>query len=231
MTRVAALYDIHGNLPALEAVLAEVGDADVVVVGGDFSRGPMPVETVDRLRGLGERARFIRGNADRAAAGEGAWEMERLGAERLEFLAGLPETATIEIEGVGSVLFCHGSPRSDEDIITAVTPDERLDRILAGVADPVVVCGHTHHQFDRTAHGVRVVNAGSVGMPYEGRPGAFWAMLGPGVELRSTAYDLDAAFSAIRASGFPDADELVETLREPPTADEVARHFESLASG
>jgi putative phosphoesterase len=231
MTRVAALYDIHGNLPALEAVLAEVGDADVVVVGGDFSRGPMPVETVDRLRGLGERARFIRGNADRAAAGEGAWEMERLGAERLEFLAGLPETATIEIEGVGSVLFCHGSPRSDEDIITAVTPDERLGRILAGVADPVVVCGHTHHQFDRTAHGVRVVNAGSVGMPYEGRPGAFWAMLGPGVELRSTAYDLDAAFSAIRASGFPDADELVETLREPPTADEVARHFESLASG
>ena len=231
MTRVAALYDIHGNLPALEAVLAEVGDADAVVVGGDFSRGPMPVETVDRLRGLGERVRFIRGNADRAAAGEGAWEMERLGAERLEFLAGLPETATIEIEGVGSVLFCHGSPRSDEDIITAVTPDERLGRILAGVAEPVVVCGHTHHQFDRTAHGIRVVNAGSVGMPYEGRPGAFWAMLGPGVELRSTAYELDAAFSAIRASGFPDADELVETLREPPTADEVARHFESLASG
>jgi putative phosphoesterase len=231
MTRVAALYDIHGNLPALEAVLAEVGDADVVVVGGDFSRGPMPAETVDRLRGLGERARFIRGNADRAAAGEGAWEMERLGAERLEFLAGLPETATIEIEGVRSVLFCHGSPRSDEDIITAVTPDERLGRILAGVAEPVVVCGHTHHQFDRTVHGIRVVNAGSVGMPYEGRPGAFWAMLGPGVELRSTAYDFEAAFSAIRASGFPDADELVETLREPPTADEVARHFESLASG
>jgi predicted phosphodiesterase len=231
MTRVAALYDIHGNLPALEAVLAEVGEAEAIVVGGDFSRGPMPVETVDRLRGLGERARFIRGNADRAATGEGAWEMERLGAERLDFLAGLPETVTIDVEGLGGVLFCHGSPRGDEDIITAVTPGERLGRILAGVAEPVVVCGHTHHQFDLAAHRTRVVNAGSVGMPYEGRPGAFWAMLGPDVELRSTAYDLDAATAAIRATGFPDADELAETLREPPTADEVARHFESLASG
>jgi putative phosphoesterase len=231
MTRVAALYDIHGHLSALEAVLAEVGDADTIVVGGDFSRGPMPVETVDRLRGLGERVRFIRGNADRPAAGEGAWEMELLGSERLEFLAGLPETVTIDVEGLGSVLFCHGSPRSDEDIITAVTPDERLERILEGVAERVVVCGHTHHQFDRTAHGVRVVNAGSIGMPYEGRPGAYWAMLGPDVDLRSSAYDLDAAAAAIRATGFPDAEELVATLREPPTADEVARHFESLASG
>jgi putative phosphoesterase len=231
MTRVAALYDIHGNLPALEAVLAEVGDADAIVIGGDFSRGPMPVETVDRLRGLGERVRFIRGNADRPAAGEGAWEMDMLGGERLDFIAGLPETVTIDVEGLGDVLFCHGSPRSDEDIITAVTPDDRLGRILEGVAEPVVVCGHTHHQFDHAAHGRRIVNAGSIGMPYEGRRGAFWAMLGPDVELRSTAYDLDAAAAAIRATGFPDADELVATLGEPPTADEVARHFESLATG
>jgi putative phosphoesterase len=220
MSRVAALYDIHGNLPALEAVLADVGAAETIVVGGDFSRGPMPVETVDRLRGLGDRVRFIRGNADRSAA-----------AERLDFLAGLSETVTIDVDGLGSVLFCHGSPRSDEDIITAVTPDERLGRILAGVADPIVVCGHTHHQFDRTAHGIRVVNAGSIGMPYEGRPGAFWARLGPGVDLRSTVYDVDAASAAILATGFPDADELVATLREPPAADEVARYFESLASG
>jgi putative phosphoesterase len=231
MTRVAALYDIHGNLPALEAVLADVGAAETIVVGGDFSRGPMPVETVDRLRGLGDRVRFIRGNADRSAAGDGAWEMERLGGERLDFLARLPETVTIDVDGLGRVLFCHGSPRSDEEIITAVTPDERLGPILAGVAEPVVVCGHTHHQFDRTAHGIRVVNAGSIGMPYEGRAGAFWARLGPDVDLRSTAYDLDAAAAAIVATGFPDADELVATLREPPAADEVARYFESLASG
>jgi predicted phosphodiesterase len=230
MTRVAALYDIHANLPALDAVLGEAGDAELLVVGGDFSRGPMPAETVDRLRGLGERVRFIRGNADRTAAGEDAWEMERLGAERLEFLAGLAETVTMEIDGLGPVLFCHGSPRGDEDIVTAVTPPDRLARILAGVSEPVVVCGHTHHQFELRSGATRVVNAGSIGIPYEGRRGAFWAMLGPGVELRSTAYDLEAAEDAIVATGFPDARELVDTLRNPPGADEVARHFESLAT-
>ena len=160
----------------------------------------------------------------------GAWEMEPLGEGRLAFLAGLPETVTIESSGLGSVLFCHGSPRSDEEIITAVTPDERLGRILAGVGEPVVVCGHTHHQFDRAAHGIRVVNAGSVGMPYEGRPGAFWAMLGPDVELRSTAYDLDAAAAAIPRPASP-VPRSSSRRSEPPTAGEVARHFESLASG
>jgi putative phosphoesterase len=231
MTRVAALYDIHANLTALDAVLAEAHEADLVVVGGDFAHGPLPAETVDRLRDLGERVRFIRGNAEREVGLPEAWQRERLGEERLMFLAGLPDTVTIEVDGLGDTLFCHGSPRSDEDIITAVTPDDRLGRILAGVGERVVVCGHTHHQFDRTAHGIRVVNAGSVGMPYEDRPGAFWAMLGPDVELRSTAYDLDMAEVAILASGFPGADELVDTLRSPPTADEVARHFESLAIG
>jgi len=229
MRRVAALYDIHANLPALDAVLAEAGDADLLLVGGDFSRGPMPAETVDRLRGLDERVRFIRGNADRIAAGEGEWEAGRLGAERLEFLAGLPETATVEIDGLGPVLFCHGSPRGDEDIVTAVTPPDRLERILAGVSEPVVVCGHTHHQFELRSRATSIVNAGSVGMPYEGRPGAFWAMLGPDVEHRTTAYDLDVAAAAIRASGFPDADELVDMLRSPESPDEVAPHFESLA--
>ena len=231
MTRVAALYDIHANLPALEAVLAEAGEADLVVVGGDFAHGPLPAETVDRLRGLGDRVRFIRGNADREVIKEDAWQHDLLGPDRRTFVAGLAETVTIEVESLGSALFCHGSPRSDEEIITAVTPEERLSRILAGVAEPVVVCGHTHHQFDRAADGIRVVNAGSVGMPYEGRPGAFWAMLGPDVELRFTEYDLDAAAAAIQASGFPGADELLDTLRNPPGADEVARHFESLAAG
>jgi putative phosphoesterase len=231
MTRVAALYDIHANLPALDAVLAEADAADVIVVGGDFALGPMPAATVDRLRALGDRVRFIRGNADREVGREDAWQRQPLGEERLQFVAELPETLTIEVGGLGSVLFCHGSPRSDEEIITAVTPEDRLSRILAGVTEPVVVCGHTHHQFDRRVGGIRVVNAGSVGMPYEGRPGAFWAMLGPQVDLRATAYDLDAAAAAIAATGYPDADELVDTLRNPPGAEEVARHFESLASG
>jgi putative phosphoesterase len=231
MTRVAALYDIHANLPALEAVLAEAADADLVVVGGDFALGPMPAETVELLRGLGDRVRFIRGNADREVAREDAWEHDRLGAERLEFVAGLPQTVTVEIDGLGAVLFCHGSPRSDEEIVTAVTPPERLAEILAGVAEPVVVCGHTHHQFDLRSGATRIVNAGSVGMPYEGRSGAFWAMLGPDVEHRVTAFDVDAAAAAIAACGYPGADEVADTLRNPPGADEVARHFESLATG
>ena len=116
MTRVAALYDIHANLPALDAALADAEEADLVVVGGDFSHGPLPAETVDRLRGLGDRVQFIRGNADREVARPDAWQREPLGQERLAFLAGLPETVTIEIDGLGSVLFCHGSPRSSPHV-------------------------------------------------------------------------------------------------------------------
>ena len=90
MTRVAALYDIHANLTALDAVLADAAAADLIVVGGDFAHGPLPAETVDRLRGLGDRVRFIRGNADREVGGEDAWQREPLGEERLRFLAVFP---------------------------------------------------------------------------------------------------------------------------------------------
>jgi predicted phosphodiesterase len=211
------------------------------VVGGDVAAGPLPAETLDALAEL--EARYVMGNADRlmvAAYDRGddpetlehpiekldAWCAQRITQEQRDRLAAYE--ATVSVDGI---LFCHGSPRSDEEIITAVSPEARLAPMLAGVAEATVVCGHTHHQFDRTAHGIRVVNAGSVGMPYEGRPGAFWAMLGPDVELRETAYDLDMAEVAVLATGFPGGDELVDTLRSPPTADEVARHFESLAIG
>jgi putative phosphoesterase len=242
---VAALYDVHGNLPALEAVLAEVESlrVDTIVVGGDIAIGPMPREALERLLALGERALFLRGNGDREIAdgpdpedGELWAERTRWSAEQLErgqraWLAGLPDTQSVDVDGLGPVLFCHGSPRSDEEILTRISPPERVAAAVAGVDEAVVVCGHTHVQFDRQVAGKRLVNAGSVGMPYEGRPGAFWAMLGPDVELRFTEYDLDAAAAAIQASGFPGADELVDTLRNPPGADEVARHFESLATG
>ena len=227
---VAALYDIHANLPALEAVLADLDAGDDVVIGGDFTAGPMPAETVDALRALGELVRFIRGNADRGVAA-GGWEADRLGPDRLAFVAGLPESVVLEVDGLGSVRFCHGSPRGDEDIITAATPEARLRRILAGVQERVVVCGHTHHQFDRAVDRWRVVNAGSIGLPYEGRPGAYWARLGPEVEHRRTAYDLENAAARIVATGHPDAAEWVETLREPRAAADVAAHFESLATG
>ena len=236
--RVAALYDVHANLPAVEAVLAEV-DADTILVGGDVVLGPMPKETLRLLRDRG--ATFIRGNCDREVAtpGEGEelwtrrarWAHEQLDDEELAFLGDLPHSLPMEVDGLGEVLFCHGSPRSDEEILTAITPPKRLDPILDGVTQNLVVCGHTHAQFDRLVGDRRLVNAGSVGMAYEGEPGiAAWALLGPTVELRRTAFDVEAAAALVRETGFPGADELVnEALLHPPSAEEVTAHFESLA--
>ena len=244
--RVAALYDVHGNLPALEAVLAELEDVrpDAVVVGGDVVLGPLPGESLDLLRALGEGARFIRGNTDRALASgppedepEGwrerhAFAVERLGPERLAFLRALPETAVVDVDGLGPTLFCHGSPRGDEEILTRASHEERLRPILAGVAERVVVCGHTHVQFDREALGHRLVNAGSVGMPYEERPGAYWALFGPDVELRRTDYDFESAAARVRASGFPGAEEFAaENVLAPPRPEEATELFERMASG
>jgi predicted phosphodiesterase len=237
--RVAALNDVHGNLPALEAALAEVPDGALIVFGGDVVAGPMPRETWERIEALGDRVRFVRGNADHgggaAPAGE-LWERRRrwvftqLTDEQRGLLEALPPTETIDVDALGPTLFCHGSPRDENEILTAVTSEARLREVLAGVSGRVVVCGHTHHQFDRRVGELRVVNAGSVGMPYEGKRGAFWALLGPDVELRRTDYDVDAAAEAMRASGYPDPDEdLLPSLLEPPSADEVAAFFEQSA--
>jgi putative phosphoesterase len=196
--RVAGLFDVHGNLPALEAVLAEVPDDAAVVVGGDVALGPQPSETLERLRSLGERVRWLRGNCDReldpaerglAPADFLAWARERLTAEQIAFLHGLPERLELDVDGLGRVLFCHASPRNDEEIVLETTPDERLAPVFTGVEAQVVVCGHTHLQFDRRVGELRLVNAGSVGMPFEDEPGAYWSLLGPDVELRRTAFD------------------------------------------
>lgn len=193
---IATLYDVHGNLRALDAVLAEIPEEATIVIGGDVvAGGPEPAETLERLRGLGARARWLRGNADRelmlgeqGLAPPGALDATRaaLSDEQIAFLHGLPPTVQI-----GRVLFCHATPRNDVDIFTERTPEERLAPLFAGVDADVVVCGHTHTQFERTIAGVRVVNAGSVGMPYENEPGAYWTLLGPGVEPRRTAYEPD----------------------------------------
>jgi putative phosphoesterase len=205
--RVAALYDVHGNLPALDAVLAEI-DADVILVGGDAVAGPWPAETLARLRRLEGDVRFIRGNADREIAEQAPglapadlmeFVRSRLSAEEIDFLGSLPLTESLTVDGLGEVLFCHATPRNDEEIFTRISPDDRWRAALDGVASDVVVCGHTHVQFERNIDGTRLVNAGSVGMPYEREPGAYWALLGPDVELRRTAY----APADIAASGWP----------------------------
>ena len=249
--RVAALYDVHGNLPALDAVLAEVerADPDLIVVGGDLAAGPMPVESIERVLAVGRPVRAVRGNADRELVeafdaglrpddAEGLlergtrWAAARLSRAQRDALAAFEPVVRVEIPGLGSTLFCHGSPRSDREIVTAVTPEARLAPMLEGVDEGVVVLGHTHRQFDRTLLGRRIVNAGAVGMPYEGEAGAYWALLGPDVELRRTRYALEPALAAMRATGFPEVDELIlrESLVEPADPDAVAAHFEALAT-
>jgi putative phosphoesterase len=189
--RIATLYDVHGNLPALEAVLAEIPDDATIVVGGDVvTGGAHPSETLERLRGLGDRVVWIRGNVDRELKrGEpGLAPAELLDAtraaltdEQIEFLYAQPLTAQID-----RVLFCHATPRNDLDIFTERTPEDRLVEIFAGVDADVVVCGHTHMQFERSIAGRRVINSGSVGMPYENEPGAYWTL---DLEHRRTDYD------------------------------------------
>jgi putative phosphoesterase len=228
--RVAALCDVHGNLPALEAVLAEVDalGVDRIVCGGDVVAGPFPRECLALLREHG--AAFVRGNADRestrAPAGTWEWITWNLDADALQFLLGLPQTVSL-----GGVLYCHGSPRDDDEILTRVSADERFRTALEGVEERIVVGGHTHVQFERTIDGIRFVNAGSVGIPYEGRPGAFWALLdGDEVELRHTAYAVDAAAALIRTSTYPGAEQIAGWLLEPEDPDEVSAYFESIAS-
>jgi len=191
MAPVAALYDIHGNLAALDAVLAEVPDDATIVVGGDVcAGGEQPSETLARLRGLGDRVRWVRGNADRELfPGEGGLVPEplveatrsKLSEEDIAFLHDRPEAQQID-----DVLYCHASPRNDVDIFTERTPEERIAFLFEGLDVPTVVCGHTHTQYERTVAGVHVVNAGSVGMPYEEEPGAYWLL---DLAHRRTPYD------------------------------------------
>jgi predicted phosphodiesterase len=221
---------VHGNLPALEAVLAEVASLDVerIVCGGDVVAGPFPRECLERLRGLD--ALFVRGNADRqspkAPAGTWEWITSSLDADAVEFLAALPQAVSL-----GGVLYCHGSPRDDDEILTKISPDERFRAALEGVEERLVVGGHTHVQFERVIDGIRFVNAGSVGIPYEGKAGAFWALIdGVDVDLRHTPYAVDAAAVAIRTSAYPGAEQIAGWLLEPEDPDEVSVYFESVAT-
>jgi putative phosphoesterase len=234
--RIAALHDVHGNLPALEAVLAEVDGerVDLLVFGGDVAAGLLPRETIERLIELGDRARFVQGNADRylveivdgRRASEGglvdAWCAGQLERRHRDFLASFEPTVALD-----GVLYCHATPHGDEPIFTRVTPDERVCELLGEVAERVVVCGHTHMQFDRRVDGIRVVNAGSVGMPY-GTTDACWALAVEGeVELRRTPYDLEAAAERLRASGHEQRDALIaENVLTAPSEEEATAFFE-----
>jgi predicted phosphodiesterase len=218
-SRVAVLSDIHANLPALEAALAdaESAGAEAFVLNGDIALGPMPAQTLDLLTGLGDRAIWVHGNCERelisvfdgeemtGPTGDAARATASLiGRAHRDRLDGLPLTVTLDIDGLGPTLFCHASPRRDDEMVLVDSPPDRWAAVLADVTAGTVVLGHTHMQFDRLAAGRRVINAGSVGMPY-GSPGACWALLGPAVQLRQTRYDPAEAARRIAASGYEGA--------------------------
>ena len=237
--RIAAIFDIHGNLPALEAVLDDVQRArvDEVIVGGDVFPGPMPMEVLSLLDSLDIPVRFITGNGDRVVltARSGGdisevpppfqngvrWGADVLSDEAARKMAGWPATLRAAIGGIGDVLFCHATPQNDTDIFTRRTAEDRLLPVFEAAVVPLVVCGHTHMQFDRKVGTTRVVNAGSVGMPF-GTPGAYWLLLGPGVELRRTAYDLARAADRIRATTYPAAEEFAaRSVLQPPSEEQM----------
>ncbi len=243
--RVAVLADVHGNLPALEAVLADVDAAgvDAVVLAGDMTVGPLQGETLELLFSLGERAIWVGGNCERnvvevfdgtyrqtGAAHEAGtiWCGRQLTRAQRDRLAALPLTVSVDVDGLGPVLVCHATARDDEEILLVDSPLAWFEEGFAGVEEATVVCGHTHMPFDRLAGGRRMANPGSVGMPY-GPPGtlAYWALLGPELTLRRTAYDLERAAAVLGRSAWPGAAEFVEenVLHGPPSDAEALAIF------
>ena len=252
--RVAALYDIHGNLPALEAVLREVDQAgvDAIVVGGDVVPGPMPREALDCLLHLNIPTLFILGNGELATLAQIGvddpadvtywgttsgnrlpeyvrqqvrWTAQQIHPRYEGILRSWPTTLRLAIGGYGEVLFCHGTPRSETECFTRSTPEDRLLPIFEGLGVSLVVCGHTHMQFDRKIGTVRVVNAGSVGMPF-GNPGADWLLLGPDIDLRHTSYDLVTGAERIRTSDYPGAEDFAaHNVLQPPSDEQMLAVF------
>jgi predicted phosphodiesterase len=214
--KIAALYDVHAMPWALEAVLAEV-DADAIVFGGDLVGGPYPRETLELARSVD--ATFVRGNAERELTD---WDRLQLADDDIAWLAELPLSAFVD-----GILYCHATPHDDMPITTAITPDDVIAAAFG--SDGTVVIGHTHHQFDRRVGGLRVVNAGSVGMPYEGEVAAFWLLVEDGEpHFRRTQIDIERAAHAILDSGWPGASEFVaENVRTAVSRDEAVRYFES----
>lgn len=235
---IAALYDIHGNLPALEAVLQDVQEAgaDRIVAGGDIVPGPMSAEVLDLLLSIDIPVHFIQGNCEVALLaqmnGESpgnlppqvmetmAWAAEKHNAEHKAIIATWPETIQLSIEGLGQVLFCHATPRNENEIFTKLTDEKKLLPVFENVTADIVVCGHTHIQFDRTVGSIRVINAGSVGMPF-GNPGAYWLLIDKDVQLKHTVYNLARAAERVRTTDYPQAAEFaLNNILQPP-AEEI----------
>jgi predicted phosphodiesterase len=244
---VACLYDIHGNLPALEAVLDEVrhSGADHIVVGGDVVPGPFPRECLDLLYATGIPTEFIIGNGDREtliAMRDGVssavpayfhdamrWNAAQLTADHAGHMSEWPLTRRLHVGGIGDVMFCHATPRNDSEIFMRTTTDATLLPIFEPLGVHAVVCGHTHMQHQRTVGTTRIINAGSIGASFQG-PGAYWVLLDTTVQLRRTYYDVDAAATRVRASGYPQKENFAATsILQPPTEEATLKLFAAAA--
>jgi diadenosine tetraphosphatase ApaH/serine/threonine PP2A family protein phosphatase len=219
---IGLLYDVHGNVDALEAVLSDAYDADVetFLLGGDYALfGPWPAETVELLRTLD--ARWIRGNVDRWAEHPHAapddpliqdaieWCRSELGERIVADLGELPECLVDP-----GVRFSHGSPLSDVRSFAPEADDED-DELLDGRTEPLQVFGHTHLPFERPGpDGVRLVNPGSVGMPMDGDQRASWAILDEDgrIEHRRVDYDYAPVIDTLGRIGAPWADRSARRL-------------------
>ncbi len=235
--KIAALYDIHGNLPALEAVLAEAlqSDIDQLLIGGDVVLGPMSKECLDLLMNLPLPIQYIKGNCEEAVLSEMKgqaptqlpdhvvedlrWTAQQLSSSHREFMTSWPNTLTLEMEKLGKVLFCHGTPRDLNENFTRNSSKEKLKHIFSAVEADMVICGHTHMQFDFMLDKIRIINAGSVGMPF-GSPGAYWLLLDSEVSLCCTSYDLQAAVQKVEHTSYPHARSFAEhSILHPPSED------------
>lgn len=236
--KIAALYDIHANPIALKAVLKDIEkiEVDLIIVGGDVITGPMLKETFVLLQNVITPMKYILGNAEsevlrhlngdeingltESANEEARWVSKQLSSEQKETIGSWPKTEKIELEELGNILFCHGTPRSDIEIFTKITPKEKLKLKFENVNASIVICGHTHMQFDLSIGNLRVINAGSVGMPF-GKTGADWLLIENTINFKHTAYDLEEAASLIRKSNYPYAESFVSNnvLKTPSEVD------------
>jgi len=250
--RIAAIGDVHGNLPALEAVMDEIctESVDGIVVCGDTIAGPLPTETVAVLQESRIPVHFLRGNHDsdvvRFLSGQepggmvakdddaARWEASKLTREQKASLLTWPATVEIESEPWGKILFCHATPHNETFVFSRLTPEAKLLSVFERLNVSLMVCAHTHMQFDRTIADVRVVNTGSVGMCV-GRTGADWLLIDDEIQFRHTDFDLNQAAERIRQSDYPQAesfamDHVLQTAPESRMF-EIIDQYEALQAG
>ena len=221
--RVAALYDVHGNVHALGAVLADLerDGVDVILFGGDLAWGPFPSETLELARAF-PTAEFVRGNADELNSLEAvsqefadrrAFVVGRLDEEQIEWLETRPFSWSAD-----DTLFVHANPRDIDTPYFEWSPEEKLAEAMADVAESRVVSGHVHMQSNRSIGAKEWTCAGSVGFPYEDEPGAYWTLLVDGApQFRRTVYDVELAAAATRRSGHPWAERYAAEITRPQT--------------